>query len=109
MSIGPESHQKPQCVVCSEVLANASMKPSKLMRHLRTKHTDAKKKPIEYFQRKRDELRNKKTLFVKRTKLSSVALKAAELNFDCRSRIDSLVKNMNLILRTKVTLNCWND
>ncbi|XP_062860404.1 protein FAM200B-like [Trichomycterus rosablanca] len=30
--------QKPQCVICNEVLAHESMKPSKLMRHLQTKH-----------------------------------------------------------------------
>ncbi len=39
---------RPQCVVCAEVLANDSMKPCKLKRHLETKHAGIKNKPAEY-------------------------------------------------------------
>ena len=49
--------QKPQCVICSEVLANESMKPSKLKRHLDTKHPACKDKPVEFFQRQLQKLR----------------------------------------------------
>ena len=35
---GPANVPKPQCVVCKEVLANDSIRPSKLRRHLETKH-----------------------------------------------------------------------
>uniref|UniRef100_A0A8C5QIQ5 Uncharacterized protein n=1 Tax=Leptobrachium leishanense TaxID=445787 RepID=A0A8C5QIQ5_9ANUR len=49
--------QKPQCVLCSETLANESRKPSKLKRHLDTKHLAYAEKPVEYFQRKLQELR----------------------------------------------------
>ncbi len=45
---------RPQCVVCAEVLANDSMKPCKLKRHLETKHAGIKNKPAEYFKRKLD-------------------------------------------------------
>nr|XP_005998765.1 PREDICTED: protein FAM200B-like [Latimeria chalumnae] len=48
---------KPQCVICSEVLANESLKPSKLKRHLETKHGELVDKPLEYFQRKQQELK----------------------------------------------------
>ncbi len=47
---------RPQCVVCAEVLANDSMKPCKLKRHLETKHAGIKNKPAEYFKRKPDGL-----------------------------------------------------
>ena len=40
--IGDEDCPKPQCVVCSEVLANSCLKPSSLRRHLRTKHGNLK-------------------------------------------------------------------
>ena len=49
--------QKPQCVLWSKVLAQESMKPSKLKRHLETKHTSLKHKPVEYFQRQLLDLR----------------------------------------------------
>lgn len=31
--------QHPQCVVCTEVFANESLKPIKMLRHLKTKHS----------------------------------------------------------------------
>jgi hypothetical protein len=43
------SEQKPQCVVCYEVLSNECMKPAELRRHLETKHSDVKNKPLEFF------------------------------------------------------------
>ena len=49
--------QKPQCVICSEMLATESMKPSKLKSHLETKHPACKEKSMEFFQRWLQELR----------------------------------------------------
>lgn len=49
--IGDEDCPKPQCVVCGEVLANGSMKPSLLLRHLQTKHMNYKNKERSFFQR----------------------------------------------------------
>jgi hypothetical protein len=49
---GDESEQKPQCVLCYEVLSNECMKPAKLRRHLETKHCDVKNKPIQFSQRR---------------------------------------------------------
>lgn len=50
--IGEESEPKPLCVICNEVLANSSLKPSLLRRHLETKHPTHKDKPVEYFKGK---------------------------------------------------------
>lgn len=49
--------QKPQCVICSGVLANKSTKPSKLKRHLETKDPACKDKPVEFLQRQLQKLR----------------------------------------------------
>ena len=39
-----------------EDLYNDAMKPSKLERHLQSKHLDLANKPLEYFQRMREEV-----------------------------------------------------
>ena len=44
--------ERPQCVVCLEVLAHESMKPIKLQRHLQTKQPDLKDKSIDFFKAK---------------------------------------------------------
>lgn len=84
ISTGSDDQQKPMCLVCMEVLANASMKPSKLMRHARTKHAETLKKPIEFFQRKRDEVCKQQSRFIKSATFNSAALKAS---FDVALRI----------------------
>ena len=55
----PDTDQlpRPQCVVCATVLGNEAMKPSRLIRHLNTKYSDLVNKPIEFFMRKRDALK----------------------------------------------------
>lgn len=40
---------RPICTLCNEMLSNASMKPSYLLRHLKTKHTEHEHKPLQYF------------------------------------------------------------
>ena len=46
------SVERPQCVKCSEVLANESMKPAKLQRHLNTKHNNLNNKDAAFFKAK---------------------------------------------------------
>lgn len=58
-----EDDPRPQCVICQEILANESMRPSKLIRHFETKHSDLKNKPIDYFKTKLQELNNSQNLF----------------------------------------------
>uniref|UniRef100_A0A1Y1L4N5 BED-type domain-containing protein n=1 Tax=Photinus pyralis TaxID=7054 RepID=A0A1Y1L4N5_PHOPY len=45
-------NNKPQCVICGDVLSSESMKPSKLKRHLTTKHQKEANKPLDFFERK---------------------------------------------------------
>ena len=40
----------PLCLVCSTLLSNEAMKPSKLLRHMETHHVFLKAKPIEQMQ-----------------------------------------------------------
>lgn len=54
--VGTEEEPLPQCVICFETLANESMKPSKLDRHLKTKHPECVNKSITFFQSKKRDL-----------------------------------------------------
>ena len=51
---------RPQCVVCSEVLANESLKGGKLQRHIKAKHPKLVDKPIPFFRRLEKELLSEK-------------------------------------------------
>ena len=42
---------KPQCILCSAVLCNESLKKSKLQDHMKRKHPTLLSKPPSYFQR----------------------------------------------------------
>lgn len=70
---------RPQCVICSEVLANDSLKPVKLIRHLNTKHPTYKDKPVDFFRRKDTMLASQKLTM---TKQSTVTAKALTASFD---------------------------
>lgn len=54
--IGDTDCPKPQCVLCSEVLANSCLKPSYLRRHMHTKHGHLSHKPLTFFKAKLEEL-----------------------------------------------------
>lgn len=53
----PFENDRPQCVICNNILANESLKPSKLKRHLETQHAELTDKPLEYFQRKKKDVK----------------------------------------------------
>lgn len=51
ISVELEETPRPLCLVCKEILANSSMAPVKLERHLRTKHPEVRNEKVEYFER----------------------------------------------------------
>ncbi|GFW07584.1 uncharacterized protein TNCV_3917171 [Trichonephila clavipes] len=44
-----DDEERPICVICNEKLANESMKPAKLKRHLETKHKELQNKHADFF------------------------------------------------------------
>ncbi|XP_061587577.1 zinc finger BED domain-containing protein 5-like [Cololabis saira] len=58
---GTEEEPRPQCVLCGDLLSNESMKPSHLTRHLTTKHPALADKPVSFFLRKREGLKQSKS------------------------------------------------
>jgi len=53
---GDKILQRPQCVLCNEILQNSSMFPAKLRRHFDSKHSEYKDKPLSFFERKLNSL-----------------------------------------------------
>lgn len=53
---------RPQCVICFEILANESLRPSKLTRHIETKHSHLKNKQVDFFQRKLLDMKSSKNI-----------------------------------------------
>ncbi|XP_071402312.1 SCAN domain-containing protein 3-like [Centroberyx affinis] len=75
-----DSHApSPLCVICGDKLSNEAMKPSKLLRHLESKHPALKDKPIEFFERKRREQAGQKEVLRATTSTNAAALRASYL------------------------------
>ena len=48
ISTGDSEAPCPLCLICKSKLSNEAMKPSKLLRHMKTKHPEIKDKPLEF-------------------------------------------------------------
>uniref|UniRef100_A0A8C3HDY0 Uncharacterized protein n=1 Tax=Chrysemys picta bellii TaxID=8478 RepID=A0A8C3HDY0_CHRPI len=62
--IGDQECPKPLCVICGDVLANSSLKPSLLRRHLETRHPAQLDKPVDFFKQKLAEKKSDITSFI---------------------------------------------
>ena len=71
--------QKPQCVICYEVLSSESMKRNKLQQHLSSKHTVYKDRDRSFFERKLTALTN--TRFDKQGKCHQTNERALEASY----------------------------
>ncbi|XP_077175804.1 SCAN domain-containing protein 3-like isoform X2 [Paroedura picta] len=77
--VGDSHIPSPLRLICGERLTNEAMKPSKLLRHLETKHPGLKDKPLEYFERKKQEHDRQKKLLRATTSVNVNALRASYL------------------------------
>lgn len=74
---GEKTAPKPECVICREKLSNESMVPSKLIRHLNSKHSSCAKKDKQYFQRLLSENVKQKKFMKSSVTVSDKALEAS--------------------------------
>ncbi|XP_047591129.1 SCAN domain-containing protein 3 isoform X1 [Lutra lutra] len=68
---------KPQCIICGDILANEAMKPSKLKRHLYSKHKEISSQPREFFERKSSELKSQPKPVLNVSHINISALRAS--------------------------------
>lgn len=74
-----ENDPRPICVSCYEQFSNHSMKPSLLMRHFQVKHASLTGKPLEFFERKRTEMKSNKRSLHSFTTINKRAVEASYL------------------------------
>lgn len=72
-----EQQPRPRCIVCGGKSAKQDMVPSKLKRHLHTKHSHLCEKPNEYFKR----FIADRTCQAKQTKITTISDKAQEASY----------------------------
>lgn len=77
---------KAVCLVCRETLANAAMVPSKLARHLETKHPAYQSKDIEYFKRLKAQNTTQSERMLSAVRVSEKAQKASFLELLAKSK-----------------------
>jgi hypothetical protein len=84
--VGDPSAPNSQCVICFKTFNNSSLAPAKLLRHLQTNHSEYKDKPIEFFQRRLDEL-NKSQKNLSSLAGGGINEKACEASFQVSYRV----------------------
>lgn len=70
---------KPVCVICKATLSNDAMKPSKMLRHLETKHPHLKEKSEDFFKRKQEEMKYQKKMMHSTVTGNEALMKASYL------------------------------
>uniref|UniRef100_A0A3B4YYJ5 SCAN domain-containing protein 3-like n=1 Tax=Seriola lalandi dorsalis TaxID=1841481 RepID=A0A3B4YYJ5_SERLL len=90
--------KRPECVICGEKLANASLKPSKLKRHQATRHPETVGKDRDFFLRKEQLLKANKPKDIRAAfnKAGSDLQKATEASFECSLLIAKAKKPHNI-------------
>ena len=79
IATGDSHSPSPLCIICADWLSNETMKPSKLLLHMETKHPTFKDKPLEFFKRKKRENEEQKQLLKATTSSNLFALRASFL------------------------------
>ena len=79
ISTSDSAAPSPLCLVCNSKLSNEAMKPSKLLRHMKTKHHELKDKPLEFFERRKHDYEGEKRSLKTALSTNSDELRASYL------------------------------
>ena len=86
IATGDSHAPSPLCIICGDRLANEAMNPSKLLRHMETKHPALKDKPLDFFERKKREQEGQKQVLMVTT-TTSTNVSALRASFLVANRI----------------------
>ena len=84
-----------QCVICFQILSNDALRPTRLQRHLQTKHSCHQNKPLAFFQSKKDSLKKMK-IASKKTFCQSPSAEVLEASFEIAHMIAQAKKLHNI-------------
>jgi len=93
-SIEKQGIQQPLCVICGDVLSNEAMVPSKMQRHLQSKHQNHIGKNKTHFKRMLDGQQKQAQVFVK---LQSVTDKAQLASFQVAELVAKRMKPHSIV------------
>lgn len=85
----------PKCVICLETLSNDALRPSRLQRHLQTKHPGLQDKPLAFFQTKKESFKKMKIVGEENFRQSSSA-EVVEASFEIAHMIARAKKPHNI-------------
>lgn len=77
ISVDRDGVPRPMCLICREILANSSMLPTKLVRHLQTKHPESKDQPIQHFELLKNEWNDQSKNMVKYTQSELASIESS--------------------------------
>jgi hypothetical protein len=86
--------QQPLCVICGEVLSNQAMVPSKMMRHLETKHSNLQGKNRTYFEQLLSDHKKQSQMF---SKVRLANDKAQEASFHVAKLVAKTMKPHTIV------------
>ena len=78
ISTGDSEAPCPLCLICKSKLSKEAMKPSKLLRHMKTKHPEIKNKPLEFFERRKRDHEGEKRLLKTVLSTNSLRVKSSQ-------------------------------
>lgn len=93
---------QPHCIICRETLSNETMVPSKLQRHLQTRHSNYAEKSVDFF--KRMQIDNKKqNIFM--NSATTVSRRAQEASYNV-AKLVAKAKKPHIIAESLILPSC---
>lgn len=87
-----DNNGQPQCVICLQSLANDSMKPVKLKRHLSSRHPQFENNDVDFFRKKASQLKESKEKMTKLTDVTGTGMSALKASYLVSERIAKCCK-----------------